>query len=296
MAKPTVRFVTLLLLALLPLVKVSADISQKQARKAIAKAAGMALPSDSVRVEKILSSDATNAEVSSQLELVFRFARDERDQWRIKEVRTGDARWEDVEILAQATRLDLQQDDCNTVDTNGRLKPQAELTIKQARCLVASLFTVTLPSDAVRIQEISGLSLGPQPSAVAVSLIEADFRLTKDSSGWHAIAFRSGRRSWVSLESIPTVLDSVKRARTTEQLNAVAAALEVFRRDRGSYVISDKHSVLIDNLSPHYLARVIRTDAWQRPYRYQGDRDHFTLRSLGPDGRENTADDIVISK
>jgi hypothetical protein len=53
--------------------------------------------------------------------------------------------------------------------------------------------------------------------------------------------------------------------------------------------------VLIDHLSPKYLIRVIRVDPWHRPYQYDGQQDHYSLRSLGPDGKPNTPDDIVVS-
>ena len=75
----------------------------------------------------------------------------------------------------------------------------------------------------------------------------------------------------------------------------MAKALEAFRRDRGTFVVSDSHPVAIDFLSPRYLARVIRVDPWHQPYKYQGERDHFTLRSTGPDRKDNTPDDIELA-
>lgn len=291
-----IRICTLFVLLSLPVAAARGDLSRKEARNAIAKAAGFSLPTDSIRITRVTSLSATSAEVSARLELVFRMARDEQSQWRIQDLRTGDAQWDGVDSIAQAAKFDLQQDACDTTDTNGRLKPESSLTIKRARCLVANLFGVTLPADAVRVKEISSLGLGTQPSALAISLVQVDFRLAKDSSGWRAVALHSGNRSWIDLDAIAGSLDSVKRQRTTEEMNDVVAALDSFKRDRGSFVISEKHAVLIDNLSPRYLNRVIRVDAWQRPYLYQGDRDHFTLRSVGPDGKENTPDDIVVSQ
>ena len=67
------------------------------------------------------------------------------------------------------------------------------------------------------------------------------------------------------------------------------------RRERGAFVVSDRESVLIDHLSPHYLTRVIRVDPWHRPYHYEGQQERYSLRSLGPDGKPNTPDDIVVS-
>jgi hypothetical protein len=292
--RPILRSSLLFVLFSLPLVAVRAELSQKQARKTIAKAAGMSLPSSAVHIERVVSSSDTSAEVTTQLELVFRFAKAEH-QWRIREVRTGEAQWEDVEAITQALKIDVVRDKCSAPDENSRGTSTSELTNQRARCLVANLFSITLPSDAVRIKDISGLSIGTQPSAIAVTLVQADFRLTKDSGGWHVTGFRSGNRDWTTVESAPSVLDSVKRERTTEDLKAIATALEAFRKERGSFVISDKHSALIDVLTPRFLSRVIRVDSWRHAYRYHGEHDTFTLRSLGPDGKENTTDDIVIS-
>jgi hypothetical protein len=74
----------------------------------------------------------------------------------------------------------------------------------------------------------------------------------------------------------------------------IGGALEKFRKDRGFFVVSDSHSVAVDYLSPRYLPRVIRLDPWHQPYKYRGERDRFTLRSAGPDGKEDTPDDIQI--
>jgi hypothetical protein len=77
-------------------------------------------------------------------------------------------------------------------------------------------------------------------------------------------------------------------------MELIAKALEKFHRERGFYVISDSQAVAIDHLSPRYLAYVIRLDPWHQPYKYQGERDRFTLSSAGPDGKPDTPDDIQV--
>jgi hypothetical protein len=52
---------------------------------------------------------------------------------------------------------------------------------------------------------------------------------------------------------------------------------------------------LIDHLTPKYLIRVIRVDPWNRPYQYEGQPNDYVLRSLGPDGKPKTPDDIVFA-
>lgn len=273
-----------------------ADLSQKQARKAISKVAGFVLPTSAVRVRRITSTGNADAEVSAELELVFKLTRNADSVWRIREIRTGEARWDNIETINRATRVEFDLEKCHSRDSFNRWKNEGGLTNPLARCLIANLFSAPLPSDAVRIKELSSLNLGSEPSALAIALVHADFRLNKDKSGWRAIQMRTGNRDWVNLESVPSSIDELKRQQTSEDMNQVAAALEAYRKDRGSFVVTDKHHVVIDHLNPRYLTRVIRTDRWFRPLRYQGDAAHFTLRSLGQDGKENTADDIVVTR
>ncbi|HSB29274.1 MAG TPA: type II secretion system protein GspG [Pyrinomonadaceae bacterium] len=290
------RIGAFLLGALLCAAPVNAALSQKQARKLISKAAGMSLPTSAIRIESINSTNESTVEVATELALVFRFSRDDAGRWRIREVRLGEARWEDVKQITQVARVDIDPNKCDPADEFGRVISQSDLKAKQARCLVANLFDVVLPSDAVRIKEVSGLSLGSQPSAIVETLVRADFRLQKSEREWRVSEFRSGNRPWINLDPFPAALDSLKRTQTAADMNSIATALEAFHRARGSFVIAKKHAVLIDHLSPGYLQKVIRLDAWQRPYSYQGDQDHFILRSSGPDGKENTPDDIVVSR
>jgi hypothetical protein len=272
-----------------------ADLNQKQARKIIQTMPGWSLPSDSVRIRSVRSNSAESAEVSAEIQAVFRLTQRE-GHWRLSEIRTGQDRWERLEILAQAAKAELPASECDPLPQFGR-SSASELTSKRARCLITNLLGISLPSDDVRIKEISpfGLSLGPESTALAVALIRVDFRLARDAKAWHVAEFKSGGRDWVNVIDVPAAMDQIKRSAAAEELSVVATALDKFRRERGYFVVSDKESVLIDHLSPKFLARVIRVDPWQRPYQYDGQQDRYSLRSLGPDGKPNTPDDIVVS-
>ena len=263
------------------------NISQKHARKVLQTMMGWSLPSDSVRISSIRSDSAESAEVTAQIQTVFRLRLHE-GQWQLREIRTAPDRWERLEVIAHAATAELPADDCGG---------PSQLTTKRARCLVASLFGVTLPSDAVRIKEVSpfGLSLGSESAAMVVAFVQAHFRLARDAKGWRVAEFKSGNRDWVNVAGLAAAIDQIKRSAATDELSTIAKALGEFRRERGSFVVSDSESVLIDHLSPRYLARVIRVDPWHRPYQYDGQQDRYSLRSLGPDGKPNTPDDIVVS-
>lgn len=83
----------------------AADLTPKEARRLIARMAGIELPSDAVRVKEI-SSLGSSAVVVAQVETAFRFVKGDKDKWRIAEIRTGDGRWEDVDLLVKALNIE----------------------------------------------------------------------------------------------------------------------------------------------------------------------------------------------
>ncbi|HEY0365223.1 MAG TPA: type II secretion system protein GspG [Pyrinomonadaceae bacterium] len=298
MLRPRIRLnvMFVLLCGLITPLQARADISQKNARKVIQTVLGWSLPSNSVRVESIRTSSAESAEVSAEIETVFRLRLYE-GHWQLREIRTAPDRWERLEVIARAAGAELPLVECDAPSEFARSKPATELTTKRARCLVAHLFGVTLPSDDVRIKEISpfGLSIGSESAALVVAFVRADFHLARDAKGWRVAEFKSGDREWVNIASLAASIEQAKRSAAIDELSTIAQALGDFRRERGSFVVSDSESVLIDHLSPRYLTRVIRVDPWHRPYQYDGQPDRYSLRSLGPDGKRDTQDDVVVS-
>ena len=167
-----------------------------------------------------------------------------------------------------------------------------DLTPKEARRVIARLAGIELPSDAVRIKSISPMG----NSAVVVAQVETAFRLVNDKDKWRVAEIRTGDRRWEDMDLLIRALNAEKTSRVRAELETIATALEAFRRERGSYVEAKTEAALVDFLSPRYLARVIRLDAWHRPYEYEGNRESYVLRSLGPDGKSGTPDDIVLAK
>src|ERR1700752_115354 len=283
---------SLVFLLALSATQARADLSQKQARRLIGHAVGFSLPDDAVHLVRLSTTSESQAEATAQLELVFRLSQDRSNLWSLKEIRTGQESWEPVELLAQATKIELAASNCSHASS---IKASA-ITVKQARCLVSELFAIEQPSDGVRVKEVNPFTIpGAFGAALAVTLVQLDFRFARDQGGWRVSDFKSGSRQWSSLASTSSDMDAEKRSIALNELNVIASALNSFRKDRGSYVVSDKQAVLIDHLSPRYLGHVMRVDPWHRPYRYEGETDRFTLRSLGPDGKPNTPDDVVVT-
>lgn len=275
----------------------AASLSANEARKLIAGVAGSSLKKGAVHVGAVSAGAATNAEATAEIELAFRFEQDDQADWHVAEFRTGQDSWEDVTLLLQVVHAELDQAACTQPDLSQRKKQATDLSAKRARCLLANLLGIQLPSDAVRIKSISGFGvpLVSHQSALVSARIEASFRFSHEQSGWRVSGIRTGNRAWADPQGIVAEVNQEKAVRARTEIQAIATALEAFRAHRGSYVEAKTEAVLIDFLSPVYLSHVSRLDPWRRPYRYEGTRDRFSLRSIGPDGKDNTADDVVLN-
>lgn len=275
---------------------VRAALTPKQARTAITRMVGFELKNGSVRVKTVSTSSAAEAEVSAEIRTVFKLAQDQQGRWRVAEIRTGQDRWEEIDLIASALGKPVVTGVCTVPDPPARGSQASDPSVKRVRCLLGSLLGVEIPSDAIRIQEVGPMPipLSSQPSATVVAWVRVAARLLNDKSGWRVAELRTGNREWVKLEPIVAAVNAEKQKKARAEMELVAKALEKYRKDRGFYVVSDSQAVAIDHLSPRYLAQVIRVDPWHQPYKYQGERDHFTLRSTGPDGKEDTADDIQL--
>ena len=81
------------------------DLSPSEARRVIARMAGIQLPSDVVHVKEV-STTGNTAVVVAQVETAFRFVKGDNNKWRVAEIRTGDRRWEDVDLLVKALNVE----------------------------------------------------------------------------------------------------------------------------------------------------------------------------------------------
>ena len=294
------RVVTLFRLALLVVVALTtidarAELSRSQARKLITRMAGFELPTNAVRIKTITPTGESSVDVTAEIVTTFRLASNDRGVWRAVEVRTGPNRWESLGLLSSSPEVESAASHCDVPEFAGS-KETSEPSTKRARCVIAALLAVQLPSDAVRIKSVDASAFGSSPSSLVEALINVDIRIGRtQQSAWTVTDLRTGNRGWVSLETLVAAANEEKARRARADLQAIARALEEFRSERHAYVVSDSHAVLIDHISPRYLKRVIRLDPWNRPYQYRGDPGSFTLRSAGADGKENTPDDIAVT-
>jgi len=165
-----------------------------------------------------------------------------------------------------------------------------DLGAQEAREKIAATLELDSPKD-VRIRN---LSKGMGGQAVVQATVDVAFRFVEKDGKWQAVEIRTGDREWQSLELIHTGIRKEKILRTTAEMRTLATAIEAFRRERGTYVVADNNSALVDQLAPAYLSPIIRIDAWSSEFDYKGTASSYRLASYGPDRKPNTGDEIVI--
>ncbi len=290
----TVQTLLTVLLIGVSFVVARADLSSSQARKALTRVAGAELKNGDVRVRSVSASGTNSGTASADIRTVFKFQANKDGKWHVDEFRIGQERWERVDLIANALGVSVQQGNCNAPDPPFKTKAAVDPSAKRARCMIGSLLGIDVPSDAIRIQEISTspIPFASEPSALVIAWIRVDAQLLKDRKDWRVTELRTGNRNWVNVDTLVAAVNDEKSKQARADMATIAGALEKYRQERGSYVVSDKHSVAIDFLTPRYLGLVIRLDPWNQPYQYTGTRDHYSLRSLGPDRKADTVDDI----
>ena len=102
--KPMPRALVMIALALsfIGVAAVARDLGAREARERIAQAMGFDR-SENVHIKNI-SANGSDAIVVAQFEAAFRFTTDKEGKWQAVEVRTGDRRWESIELMQTAIR------------------------------------------------------------------------------------------------------------------------------------------------------------------------------------------------
>lgn len=280
-------------------------IKKDEARKLIAALSLLELNQEAVTIEEI-SPPGVSATVLADVKLAFRFARDAGGSWRVSEVRTGDRRWESFDLLARALgeengSLARAELDAFAAELDARGKHKSK-TAREGESKAAAGTSELNSGDELKRGALSVKNPADAISAIGSSAvveveIETSVDFVRDGRGrWQVARVRLGGRSFAALAAAELALGAEKLARARADLEQLAAALEAYRRERGFYVVAASASVLGDQLNPRDTAAFIRVDPWHRPYEYAGTRERYTLRSLGADGKANTADDVTIMR
>jgi hypothetical protein len=286
-------------------------IKRDDARKLIAAASLLELNKEAVTVKEISPPGAAAASVVAGVKLGFHFVKDASGSWRVMEVRTGDRRWESFDLLARAlggdsltfarAELDAFAAELAALGKN-KSAPASDAPRRQPGDNDENQAPKELRRGALSVKNPEA-ALVPTGSSVVIELeVETSVDFARDARGrWQVARIVVGGsggdgRGFETFDAFDRALDAEKSARARADLESLTAALEAYRGARGFYVVAETISDLVNHLNPRYTGAFIRFDPWHRPYEYEGARERFTLRSLGADGKADTADDVTIRK
>lgn len=314
-----------LLCLLLPAPAAAKKLGKGDARKLIAALSIFELNTGAVTVREIRSTE-TEATVEAGVRSAFRFMRD-GGRWRVAEVRIGDRQWEDFDLLpamGRPDRIARVRDALNALaaelverarerkradkdpadeDASGEEKAgkgASDRGTKEAGDKETENATAEddrpLVRGPVRVEKPASAFSALGSSAVLEAEIEASFDLVRERGRWRVARARLAGETFDEFDALARALDQLRTARARRDLDELASALEAFRRERGFYPAVETGSALNDHLSPRHLPAPVRFDPWHRPYEYEGTTAGYVLRSNGPDGKPNTADDVTIRR
>ena len=160
---------------------------------------------------------------------------------------------------------------------------------KQVQEAVRTFDTAQFSKKQVKVDEIKYLG----SHAVATVTLKTAVKMIKEDDQWVIDEVRIGDRRWEKAEFIIAVLNEKRTARTRSNLNTLSSGISQYRSQHSKLPPAKDFEELIDALSPDYLGRVTRLDAWSNPFSYRAfSVSRYDLRSAGPDGEIDTADDL----
>lgn len=293
------------LLALAP--AAAAKLGKGDARKLIAALSIFDLNTGAVTIKEIRSTE-TEATVLAGVRMAFRFTRGEDGRWRADEVRAGDRQWEDFDLLpppagadriararaslnALAAELDERARAAKGVGRDASAEGAKDASGKETEDAPAG-DDAPLVRGPLRVEKPASALSALGSSAVLEAEVEASFDFVRERGRWRVARASLAGEAFDEFDALARALDQTRTARVRADFDALVAALNAFRSERGFYVVAETSSALNDHLVPRYLPAPVRFDPWHRAYEYEGARDGFSLSSLGPDGKPRTADDI----
>jgi hypothetical protein len=101
-SSPRALIMIALMLSLIGVAAIARELGAREAREKIAQAMGLDKP-DNVHIKSI-SRTGSDAIVEAQFDAAFRLTSDKDGKWQAVEVRTGDRKWESIELIQTAIK------------------------------------------------------------------------------------------------------------------------------------------------------------------------------------------------
>mgnify|MGYP006292651459 CR=1 FL=1 len=162
---------------------------------------------------------------------------------------------------------------------------------KQARDQVRTMTNAHLAEERVSVSNVNQMG----DTATADIEIQTAVRMRNIEGEWIVKEIRLGSQTWEDIRRFSEAIEWIRSKDTLSQMETVVEAAQKMIQKEGNLGDSLSYVELIDMLSPRYLEKPIREDAWGNPFSLLVTSEGFQIRSTGPDGRPGNSDDLVIN-
>jgi hypothetical protein len=168
---------------------------------------------------------------------------------------------------------------------------QRSITNNIARDRIVVVGADLLQKEDVEVLKITRVG---GTEAIAETSLKTAFRLEKVNEEWLVREVRIGNGQWEKITNLSAALESIKIEETNEMIGQLAAAVLKYRQTTANLPAFKDYIDLSDQLCPKYMTPLIRLDSWRQPLiAERPSADSILLRSLGPDGKLGTPDDLT---
>jgi hypothetical protein len=163
----------------------------------------------------------------------------------------------------------------------------------EIRKQIAELGTSTLIPQAIDVRRIVSQS---NNRLIAETTVELAFQFERDTPGspWYVSSVRLGDQNWVSVPELIAAINETRRKETADALRKLDAGIAAFRQRNGNAPSASTVAALGDVLHPQYMTDLVLADSWGHPIEIASPGPNFRFRSVGADGRRDTADDVLF--
>jgi hypothetical protein len=167
------------------------------------------------------------------------------------------------------------------------------LSSDQARKQIIDISSSGVVPDAIQIRRV--VTQGDREAiAEATATLAFQFKRENRNAPWKIGAVRLGDNDWLDMNELLAAINDARRRSTLESIGRLNAAVEAYRQANGNLPSAPDIVKLTDQLFPGYLDKLVRDDAWKRPFRYEASGATFRIISNGPNGIAGDSDDLSL--
>jgi hypothetical protein len=276
-------------------------LNRETATKRIDELTSSTLALDAIEIREITQTQPDRAIAESTITLAFQFKKLKEGAWEVDAIRFGDRDWVNMSELMAAVSHG-RPPDLSGITPTPPVKPATpietlhvnENDFERERSRMIELGASPLIPGAIEIRRVISQN---DTRTIAEATVTMGFRFVYrvKSKSWNIDAARLGDGDWIDTVDLLATLNEGRRRATLASMEKLAAAIEHYRQDKGSFPPAKTVAELMDVLHPRYIDELVRADGWGQEIEYSATESTFRLRSRGPDGRLFSADDIVVN-